>query len=131
MKKLKHKNKLTMRDHIIFLGNRNDVYQLYNAMDVFVLPSKYEGLPVVGVEAQANGLPCIFSDAMTKETKVLDSSNFLSLSEGVQKWAEEILKYQCLERCNEKNKMVESGLEIDSAAASLKEKYIALFKALY
>lgn len=85
-------------EQVIFLGNRNDVNRLYQAMDVFVLPSRYEGLPVVGVEAQAVGLPCVFSDKMTSETKMTNSVAFLSLNEGVKKWAEVIDKTEKTER---------------------------------
>lgn len=65
---------LGLDDSVRFLGQRNDANELYQAFDVFLLPSLYEGLPVVGVEAQASGLLCFFSDDMTKETKVLDST---------------------------------------------------------
>lgn len=71
---------LGLDDSVGFLGQRNDANELYQAFDVFLLPSLYEGLPVVGVEAQASGLLCFFSDDMTKETKVLDSTVFMSLS---------------------------------------------------
>ena len=75
---------LQLNDSVRFLGQRNDVNELYQAFDVFCLPSLYEGLPVVGVEAQASGLLCIFSDDMTKETKVLDTTEFLSLNQSVE-----------------------------------------------
>lgn len=58
---------LGLKNQVKFLGLRNDVQDLYNVMDIFILPSHYEGLPVVGVEAQANGLPCLFSTKVTKE----------------------------------------------------------------
>jgi len=72
-------NQLKLTDYVQFLGQRSDANELYQAFDVFLLPSLYEGLPVVGVEAQAAGLLCILSNDMTKETKVLDSTIFMSL----------------------------------------------------
>ena len=54
-------------DSVVFAGARRDVNRLYSAMDVFCLPSFYEGMPVVAWEAQANGLPCILSDRITQE----------------------------------------------------------------
>ena len=84
-------NNLGLKDSVIFLGQRSDVNELYQAMDVFILPSLYEGLPVVGVEAQASGLLCFLSDDMTKETKVLESTVFMSLNDTPEKWADAIL----------------------------------------
>ena len=84
-------DKLELTDSVKFLGQRSDVNELYSAMDVFLLPSLYEGLPVVGVEAQATGLLCVLSDDMTKETKVLDSTVFESLNNSAEHWANTIL----------------------------------------
>ena len=64
-----------------FLGQRSDVNELYQAFDVFALPSLYEGLCLVGVEAQAAGLPCLFSDAITREVDVTGKSSFLPIDE--------------------------------------------------
>lgn len=80
-----------LSDSAIFLGNRSDVNELYSAMDVFVLPSRYEGLPVVGVEAQAAGLVCVLSDAMTRETVMQSTTKMLSLNDSAEKWCSEIL----------------------------------------
>lgn len=71
---------LGLQDKVLFLGNRNDVADLYNVMDIFLLPSHYEGLPVVGVEAQANGLKCLFSDKVTEESKLLEETMFIPLN---------------------------------------------------
>ena len=74
IKNLVHKNEL---DDCV--GKRNDCNELYQAMDVFVLPSNYEGLVVVGIEAQSIGLPCIFSTSVAEETKISSNVKFLSL----------------------------------------------------
>ena len=66
-------------DRVIFLGVRNDVPKLLNAMDIFVLPSRYEGLPVALVEVQANGLPTYVSTAVTTEMKVSSNMHFISI----------------------------------------------------
>ncbi len=78
-------------DKVLFLGQRNDIQNLLMAMDVFVLPSLYEGLPVVGVEAQASGLKCYFSDTITREIELTDSL-FLSIKEEPKTWAMKICK---------------------------------------
>ena len=91
------KNKRRIQDNILFLGNRDDVYRLYQAMDVFVLPSRYEGLPVAGVEAQAAGLPCLFSDQITREAKISETAGFLGIGEK-NDWVRAILQYHAQER---------------------------------
>ena len=109
-----------------FLGLRNDVQNLYNVMDIFVLPSHYEGLPVVGVEAQANGLPCLFSTKVTKETHLTHSTQFLDLSTGASKWAERIvsMKYERNEEVGEE--LRQAGFEINKEARNLANFYTKL-----
>lgn len=68
-----------LTDRVKFLGQRSDVNRLYQAFDAFVLPSLYEGLGLVGVEAQVAGLPCLFSDAITREVDVTGESCFLPI----------------------------------------------------
>lgn len=83
-KKVK-KNKL--ENKVIFTGVISNVSEYYQVMDVFLLPSFYEGLPGVGVEAQAAGLPCIFSDRITKEVSIIsDRVFFESIDHGISAW---------------------------------------------
>lgn len=77
--------------NVVFTGQRDDAHRLYQAMDAFVLPSHYEGLPVVGIEAQSASLPCFFSDAISKEVQVTPGCTFLPLGESAAFWAREIL----------------------------------------
>ena len=79
-----------IENKVRFLGNRSDVNELYQAMDVFVMPSFFEGIPVVGIEAQFSGLPCIFSDKVPKEVEFSYNCKFVPLSEPVGKWAKYI-----------------------------------------
>ena len=74
--------------HIRLLGNRSDTPRLYQAMDAFLLPSLFEGLPVTAVEAQAAGLPCFLSDAITREAAFSPAVHYLPLADGPQAWAE-------------------------------------------
>lgn len=87
-------SQLELTGQVLFLGNRNDVNRLYQAMDLFILPSRYEGLPVVSIEAQANGLTCILSDKITKEARITDSVVFLSLEVGYKEWAKCVIKQE-------------------------------------
>lgn len=118
---------LGLNDSVRFLGQRNDANELYQVFDVFLLPSLYEGLPVVGVEAQASGLLCFFSDDMTKETKVLDSTVFMSLSNTAEEWANNIfsiIKSNTRTKFN-KESFLQSGYSINENADKLLEFYFS------
>ncbi len=91
--KIKKKvEKLGLKNSVLFLGQRDDINKLYSAMDIFCLPSLYEGLPVVGVEAQATGLPCMFSDRISSDVKRTELIKFIKLTEKSKKWSNEIAK---------------------------------------
>lgn len=76
-----------------FLGRRKDVNELYQIMDVFVLPSLYEGLPTVAIEAQAAGVPTILSDTITKEADLeMGLVTFLPINEAAEQWAYKIIQ---------------------------------------
>lgn len=74
-----------LSNRVVFAGVRTDTARLYSAMDVFCLPSFYEGLPVVAIEAQANGLPCLFSNKVTPESVLLPGTQTLPLKK--EAWA--------------------------------------------
>ena len=129
MEDIKNKVKdLNLEDSVKFLGQRNDANELYQAFDVFLLPSLYEGLPVVGVEAQAAGLLCYLSDDMTKETKVLDITKFMSLNNTPEEWADNILddvkKYKRIDTSKE---MTAKNFNIKEEAKKLEEYYLNLY----
>lgn len=81
-----------LESSVKLLGFRKDVDRLYQAMDFFVLPSHFEGLPTVGVEAQSTGLPCLMSDAVTQESRITDRCWFLPLKGDLRKWSRLILE---------------------------------------
>ena len=112
-----------LQDSVKFLGLRRDVKDLYNVMDVFVLPSWYEGLPVVSVEAQANGLPCFVSDKVSKECKLSSSMNFISLDKSVDYWSKEILNSKFNRNKNAKHELRENKFDIHSEAINLMNFY--------
>lgn len=80
--------------YVTDLGATKDIAKLYSCFDCFVLPSFYEGMPVVGFEAQAANCPCVFSDEITKETCVSDHVCFLSLTTSPSEWAKSALSFE-------------------------------------
>ena len=82
---------LGIAENVLFLGKRNDIPELLSASDVFFLPSLYEGLPIVAIEAQASGLPLIISDSITHETDITGNVKFLSLDDKNETWAKYLL----------------------------------------
>lgn len=107
-----------------FLGQRDDVERLYMAADAFCLPSLYEGLCLVGVEAQAAGLPCLLSDAITREVDVTGSVRFLPIDDP-SPWADALAEMQPGKRINARRKDF-ANYDIDRAAKRLLERYLEL-----
>ncbi len=126
MDEMKEKvNNLNLNDCVRFLGQRSDAAELYQAFDVFLLPSLYEGLPVVGVEAQASGNLCYLSNDMTKETKVLDSTVFMSLENSAEEWADAILKDEKkYKKHDTKEEVSKYGFNIEKEIIKLENYYI-------
>ena len=114
---------LQLEDSVLMTGVRNDVPDLLNAMDLFLLPSRFEGLPVTLVEAQTNGLPIFASSAITKEIKIAENMVYMSLDESPCAWADCICSFD-LKRIS--NSISGSGYDIDKAAVLLMEKYSLL-----
>ncbi len=115
--------RLGLEESVRFLGVRRDVDRLYQAMDVFVLPSLYEGLPVVGVEAQAAGLPCVFSGAVTREAELTDRVQFVPLDSKPEQWAEAILSCLGLNRGGFSEEIRRHGFDIALSAMELEKFY--------
>lgn len=84
---------LGLSDSVEFLGQRDDVNELYNVMDLFLFSSLYEGLGMVLIEAQANGLPCIASTEVPRIARVSDKISFINLDDQMEIWVNTIIKY--------------------------------------
>lgn len=103
---------LGIEDRVLFLGNRKNTEWYYQAMDLFLLPSFFEGLPGVLVEAQAAGLRCIVSDTVTKEAQAVDLVSYMSIQEPPGRWAEEIIKQADYVRRDTAQELRTSGFDV-------------------
>ena len=111
-----------------FYGTTNEVPQILQAMDCFLFPSFFEGLPVVGVEVQASGLPFVLTDTITKEVNFSDLVNYLSLEDEPEKWADCVIKCSELKRNRSEYPEIvkKAGFDISEETkklTSLYEKY--------
>ena len=111
-------NALGLEDKVIFTGARADVPKLLSAMDVFVFPSFYEGMPNTVIEAQSTGLPCVIADTITKEADITGLVNYLSLNDSAKVWAEKALSIVEKERRDTKTDFIKNGYDIESVVAN-------------
>ncbi len=116
-------------DKVCFLGSSEDISGYYQAMDVFVLPSLYEGLGMAAVEAQCAGLPCVLSNRVPKEAKLVEDVTFLPLDtseDAVKGWAAAILAFAAKKERRDGSALVAAaGYEIAVAAKDVEAFYLA------
>lgn len=116
---------LGLSNVVRFLGVRRDVNRLYQAMDLFLMPSLFEGLPVSGIEAQAAGLKCVFSDTVTERTAVTENVEFISLKTSASDWAKTILRWrEGYVREDTSGELIGSGYDIKVQARNLQSFYL-------
>lgn len=121
--------KLNLADSVKFLGGRRDVNRLMQAFDIFIMPSIFEGVPLVGIEAQAVGVPCILSNTITKEIKVTNLVTFMELNKSSQEWAIKIVENS--NRCRSidtYHSVIDAGHDIKSNVEKLEQIYTSLKK---
>lgn len=128
LEKMKEKvHKLGLDDNVIFLGATNKMDKIWQAIDVFCMPSFNEGFPVTAVEAQASGVFCVFSDTITREVDIIGKSDFLSLKDPINVWVDHILMHKRYIRKNEIQKLKEAKYDIQQTADILSDLYIDVF----
>ena len=117
-----------LTDKVIFLGTRKDVNELLSAFDVFLFPSLFEGLGIVLIEAQASGLPCVFSDVIPTEVALIPSIlKPISLEDTNRAWAEATITSRPLEHREDGYSLVkEAGYDIRDIAKELENFYLQL-----
>lgn len=111
---------------VSLLGQRDDIYRLYQGMDLFLFPSRFEGLPVVLVEAQAASLPCLISDVIPKDVDISEYIHRESLEKSAEEWAEKALCLlnSCSERQSTEEIITEAGFDIKYTAQVLQNIYL-------
>ncbi len=116
---------LRLSENVMFLGNRNDVPLLLMAMDIFCLPSLYEGFPIVSVEAQASGLPTLLSQNISPEVCITDLVELLPIDKGVEQWRKKILRNieSKTDRSMYSQKIKVAGYDIHHSASLLESIY--------
>ncbi len=117
-----------LQDSVIFCGAVNDVTRKLQAMDLCLLPSLYEGLPVVAIEAQAAGLGCVLSESITHEVQLCPNVRFVSLKSGVEKWNDVCVELIGMERQDNTSQLKKAGYDIWQEAERLDAFYRARVK---
>ncbi len=105
-----------LEDSVLLTGQRFDIPQLLSAMDVFVFPSFYEGMPNTVIEAQACGLPCVIADTITTEANITGLVHYLPLSEKAEYWAEKALSVISEVRYDTSQDFLKNGYDIKEVA---------------
>jgi len=125
LEEIKYKAKeLKLEDKVIYLPSRTDINKTYQAFDLFLFPSLYEGLGMVLIEAQIAGLPCIVSDVVPIDAKICNLVTFLSLNEEASCWAKKCLELHNVKRKSHIDEAQKHGFDIVKEAKKLEERYI-------
>lgn len=118
---------LGIEKKVLLLGVRKDIPDLMNLFDAFIFPSFFEGFGIVGIEAQATGLPCFFSDGIVKEAVVTDNVYVYSLKLEASIWARNILKELKGFRREDKSKRVrDAGFDIKNTSEEIEKFYLSV-----
>ena len=116
--------KNNLSNSVIILNSRAKAYEYYNVADIFVMPSLFEGMPVTSVEAQANGLKCVFSSNISKEADHLGTAKFYPLEEGAKRWATNISALELKRKKVAYDKM--DKYDIKKIAFIISNKYVKM-----
>lgn len=115
---------LSIEDSVLMPGLQVNINEWMQAFDLFLMPSLFEGLPFVLVEAQAAGLPCLVSDTINRDAAITDSFYYLNLSDSTQMWAKKIeVILKSYERRNTDGIIRKSGFAIETTVKYLQNVY--------
>ncbi|WP_028973499.1 glycosyltransferase family 1 protein [Spirochaeta cellobiosiphila] len=122
--------RMGMKDNIIFAGVRSDIPELLQSFDLFILPSLFEGLGIVAIEAQASGLPCLVSEGIPNEAFVTNNIAKLSLKDPIKLWINWILSHLEYYREDKIDVIDGKGYNIIETASYLQNFYLQLNKKM-
>lgn len=114
---------LGIREKVHFAGNKSNVWDYYQAMDYFVYPSRYEGLPGTVLEAQASGLRCLMSDSICREVMVTELVKAMSIKEDAGKWAAYLKETEDYSRTSRHSEVAEAGFDVEMQAEKMMRFY--------
>ena len=114
---------LGVSDNVIFAGVRSDIPEILMAMDVLAFPSLFEALPIVPLEAQATGLPCLISDNVTRDVCVNDNVEYFSIERDAREWAEKIVLMAGGDREKVSTERLRSEFDSSLTARKMEEIY--------
>ena len=117
-------NDLHLTDYVTFLGDCNDIPHLLEKVDVLCMPSLFEGLGIVTIEAQAAGVPCVVSNTIPPEINITDSVSFLSLHDSPVIWAHELLSHKGKTKPDNRALVTSHGYNITSTISQLQQFYL-------
>ena len=118
----KYIDKYHLQKKVVFAGVRSDIPSILSAMDVFVFPSFYEGMPNTVIEAQTAGLPCVISDTITDEVKITNLVKMVSIKERPEKWADLIMSSRTKTRQDVSLEILKAGYDINDVAGDFIDK---------
>lgn len=119
---------LGIQDNVIFAGLRSDVNRMLQAMDVFLFPSVYEGLPLSIIEAQAAGLPCLISDKVPIECRKTDLVSQLSLNDSLSAWKDAVIDAGKILKRDTSGEISDAGFDICKNAKWLEDFYLQKYQ---
>lgn len=121
-------NEYGLENNVHFLGVGPDHYEWFQAMDIFLFPSLFDGVPITLIEAQAAGLPIIASDNITKEVQITDLVYFKMIEEEPNQWAKKIDDLYLLFREDMTERIIEAGFDVKDTAKELENYYFSILK---
>jgi len=117
---------LGLTKNVRLLGVRSDIHRLLQAMDIFVMPSLYEGLPVTLVEAQASGLSCLIADHISRDVQLTDLIHYQNIHSAAEEWVKKINKISTMlqDRSDMSESIKYAGYDVSTLATKLADFYL-------